>query len=92
MAILGQKQSGSSYMACGSNFWLSMYAFTKPADFEFSREKVLRQISLIGNLILSCYGPSSERPLKLLSGIGLSINSFYAGGFPSMLMTYRHSL
>ena len=24
------------------NFWLSMYVFTKPADFEFSREKVLR--------------------------------------------------
>ena len=25
-----------------SNFWLSMYAFGKPADFEFPRAKVLR--------------------------------------------------
>ena len=34
--ILGQKQSRSSYMArrnIESNFWLSMYALVKPADF-----------------------------------------------------------
>ena len=47
-AILGQKQHRSSsvrYMARGVlypiNFWLSMYAFAKPADIKFPREKVL---------------------------------------------------
>ena len=41
---LGQKQSRSSYMACGMLYliWLSMYAFVKPANIEFPREKVLR--------------------------------------------------
>ena len=44
-AILGQKQSRSSYMTrrnIASNFWQSMYALVKPADFEFPREMVLR--------------------------------------------------
>ena len=45
-AILGQSQSRSSYMArrvlYPCNFWLSMYAFAKPAEIEFLREKVLR--------------------------------------------------
>ena len=47
-AILGQKQSRTSsisHMARRvllSNFWLSMYAFAKPADIEFPRGKVLR--------------------------------------------------
>ena len=44
-AILGQKQSRSSYMAHGSSisshFWLSMHAFPKAADFKFPRKKVL---------------------------------------------------
>ena len=43
-AILGQKQSRSSYMATrniASNFWLFIYALVKPADFEFPIEKVL---------------------------------------------------
>ena len=38
-AILGQKQSCCSYMACGvlaSGFWHSVYAFAKLADFRFS--------------------------------------------------------
>ena len=39
---MGQKQSRSSYVhgsrSIASNFWLSMFAFAKPADFEFSRE------------------------------------------------------
>ena len=36
-AILGQKQSFSSYIAqiIASNFWLSIYAFVKPADRAF---------------------------------------------------------
>ena len=45
-AILGQKQSFSSYMACRVLYPIfgcpCMYAFAKPTDFEFSREKVLR--------------------------------------------------
>ena len=44
-AILGQKHRHSSYLTRGSiapNFYLSMYAFTKPADFEFSQEEVLK--------------------------------------------------
>ena len=59
-AILGQKQSRSSYntpramlhgsRSIASNFWLSVYAFAKPADFEFSRERVLRLASLEGQL------------------------------------------
>ena len=45
MAVLGQKQSRSNtclaeYIA--SNFWLTTYAFAKPADFKFPKEKVLR--------------------------------------------------
>ena len=44
-AILGQKQSRSSYVhgsrSIASNFCLFMYAFAKPAEFEFLREKVL---------------------------------------------------
>ena len=43
-AILGQKQSRSSYMTrrnIAPDFWLSMYALVKPADFDFPREKVL---------------------------------------------------
>ena len=44
-AILEQKQSRSSsvhYMArIVSNFWLSMYAFAKPTDIKFPREKAL---------------------------------------------------
>ena len=43
--VRGQKQSRSSYMARGSsissNFWLSMHAFPKAADFKFPREKAL---------------------------------------------------
>ena len=39
-AILGQKQSRSSYMARAS-FWLSMYAFAMPVDIKFQQEKVL---------------------------------------------------
>ena len=44
-AVLGQKQSRSAtwlteYIA--SNFWLTTYAFAKPADFKFPKEKVLR--------------------------------------------------
>ena len=38
-AILGQKQSRSSYMACGT--FHPIFGFAKPADFEFPREKVL---------------------------------------------------
>ena len=44
-AILGQKQSRSSYIArrnIQSNFWLYMYALVMPVDFEFLREKELR--------------------------------------------------
>ena len=41
-AILGQKQSRSSYMACSVMHPISMYAFAKPADFEFPLQKVLR--------------------------------------------------
>ena len=37
---MGQKQSRSSYMAHGANFWLSMHAFAKLADFQFPQEKV----------------------------------------------------
>ena len=40
-AILGQKQSRSSYMARGELHPMSMYAFAKPADFGFPLEKVL---------------------------------------------------
>ena len=46
-AILEQKQSRSSYIARGVLhllFWLSMYAFAKPADFEFLRAKVLYKV------------------------------------------------
>ena len=43
-AILEQKQSHISYTACrlsiSSNFWLSMHAFPKAADFKFPQEKV----------------------------------------------------
>ena len=46
---MGQKQSrvlhGSRSIA--SNFWLS-YAFAKPADFEFPREKELRFCRTVG--------------------------------------------
>ena len=42
-AILGQKQIRSSSRSIASNFWLSMCAFAKPADFGFPREKVLSQ-------------------------------------------------
>ena len=44
--FLRQKQSGSSYIDRGvlhPFFWLSMYAFAKPADFQFQvRTKVGR--------------------------------------------------
>ena len=43
-AILEQKQSHISYTArrssISSNFWLSMHAFPKAADFKFPQEKV----------------------------------------------------
>ena len=38
-AILGQKQCGSSYVglqSITSKFWLSIYAFAKPANIEFT--------------------------------------------------------
>ena len=38
-AILGQKQSCSSYMAHGVLHRLSMYAFAKAADFEFQERR-----------------------------------------------------
>ena len=45
-SILGQKQNRIQQVhgswSIVSNFWLSMYAFTKPADFELLREKALR--------------------------------------------------
>ena len=45
-AILGQKHSHTSYLARGVLHPIfscpCMYAFTKPADFEFTRENVLR--------------------------------------------------
>ena len=42
-AIFGQKQSAVLHgsWSIASKFWLSMYAFAKPADFKFPREKVL---------------------------------------------------
>ena len=57
-AILGQKQS-HSYMVRGvihPKFWLSMYAFAKPVDFEFPLEKVLsfagQQVTPLEGLLL----------------------------------------
>ena len=42
-AVLAQKLSHNSYLARGVLHPIfSMYAFTKTADLEFSREKVLR--------------------------------------------------
>ena len=43
-AILGQKQGRSSCMACGVLHPISMYAFAKPADFQFPQQKVLRLV------------------------------------------------